>query len=185
MICQRLDIPRWPNSHDFKTLQTIMPLDAIWDALDEQQLEWDPSELAIYMDPSFGDDLRLLHENAKAPTVLHSWGHINRPCPPWMSISFQFDQVEKRWSTWIWAHIFHQWQVSSFASTRRSIAVHGASNLQISHATQVGFEPTGSNCSPTPSDVGSISHLGWPADALLGLDWGLNLCACCASIRMN
>ena len=37
-----------------------MPLDAIWSEIHEQQLEWDPSELAIYLDPSFGSDQRLL-----------------------------------------------------------------------------------------------------------------------------
>ena len=171
MICQRL------TSLDGQILMTLRlsrpscPLDAIWDALDEQQLEWDPSELAIYMDPSFGDDLRLLHENAKAPTVLHSWGHINRPCPCGCRSAFSLTRLRNGGARGFGLISSISGKISSFASTRRSIAVHGASNLQISHATQVGFEPTGSNCSPTPSDVGSISHLGWPADALLGLDW--------------
>ena len=58
-----------------------MPLDAMWDELVEKQLEWDPSELVLYLDPSFGTDERLLCAQSKAPTVLHSWGHVNRPCP--------------------------------------------------------------------------------------------------------
>ena len=76
-----IDIPRWPVTHDFQTLADIMPLDALWDELVEKQLEWDPSELALYLDPSFGNDERLLCAQSKAPTVLHSWGHVNRPCP--------------------------------------------------------------------------------------------------------
>ena len=76
-----IDIPVWHPSPCFRTLGDIMPLDAIWSDLEEQQLEWDPSELAIYLDPSFGTDSRTLQADAKAPTVLHSWGHVNRPCP--------------------------------------------------------------------------------------------------------
>ena len=76
-----MHIPSWPKSQCFRTLGTIMPLDALWSEADEQQLEWDPSELAIYLDSAFGDDQRLLQEHGQAPTVLHSWAHINRPCP--------------------------------------------------------------------------------------------------------
>eukprot|EP00435_Cladocopium_sp_Y103_P073302 s64_g43.t1 len=76
-----IHIPRWPVSHDFQQLGNIMPLDAIWNDMEEDQLRWDPSELAIYLDSCFGDDARLLQAHTKAPTVLHSWGHVNRPCP--------------------------------------------------------------------------------------------------------
>eukprot|EP00435_Cladocopium_sp_Y103_P069984 s884_g34.t1 len=51
-----IQIPRWPISSDFQTLGDIMPLDAIWSPQDEAQLEWNPSELALYLDSSFGTD---------------------------------------------------------------------------------------------------------------------------------
>ena len=44
-----------------------------WSDFEEQQLEWDPCELAIYLDPSFGTDSRTLQADEKAPTVLHMW----------------------------------------------------------------------------------------------------------------
>ena len=74
-------IPRWPTTQDFRCLKDIMPLDACWDADSEHQLTWDPSELALYLDPCFGRDQRVLGPDDQAPTVLHSWGHVNRPCP--------------------------------------------------------------------------------------------------------
>ena len=37
--------------------------------------------MAIYMDPTYGDDQRILQPEGKAPTFLHSWGNVNRPCP--------------------------------------------------------------------------------------------------------
>jgi hypothetical protein len=57
-----------------QTLGDIMPLDAIWSDFEEQQLEWDPSELAIYLDPSFGTDSRTLQADEKAPTVFYTPG---------------------------------------------------------------------------------------------------------------
>jgi hypothetical protein len=77
----KVEIPRWPTTQCYRKLGDIMPLDAIWDELIEHQLEWDPSELAIYLDPCYGADQRVLLDHDKAPTVLHSWGHVNRPCP--------------------------------------------------------------------------------------------------------
>ena len=77
----QVDIPRWPTSPHFRTLGDIMPLDALWPIEVEDQLAWDAGELAIYFDQSFGADQRLLTAEGQAPTVLHSWGHMNRPCP--------------------------------------------------------------------------------------------------------
>lgn len=74
-------IPRWPTSSRFCTLGSIMPLDAMWDKSAELNLASDASELTMYMDPSYVADQRLLQSGDKAPTALHSWGHVNRPCP--------------------------------------------------------------------------------------------------------
>ena len=74
-------IQPWPVSTDCQQLQEIMPMDAIWPPEVEQQLEWDANELAIYLNPEYGADQRLLLPEDKAPTVLHSWGHVHRPCP--------------------------------------------------------------------------------------------------------
>ena len=77
----KIEIPRWPVSQRFRTLKTIMPLDAFWSDEDEYHLEWDPRGLALSMDPAFGTDQRLLQADDQAPTFLHSCGHVNRPCP--------------------------------------------------------------------------------------------------------
>ena len=76
-----ISIPRWPTTSEFCCLKDIMPLDAYWNDDEEAQLAWDPSELALYLDPSFGCDRRVLGPDDQAPTVLHSWGHVNRACP--------------------------------------------------------------------------------------------------------
>eukprot|EP00435_Cladocopium_sp_Y103_P073041 s162_g42.t1 len=76
-----IPLPAWPISHDFPTLAHVMPMDAIWGPEDEAILEWDESELAIYTNPEYGSDQRMLTPDDKAPTFLHSWGHVNRPCP--------------------------------------------------------------------------------------------------------
>eukprot|EP00435_Cladocopium_sp_Y103_P025045 s2451_g6.t1 len=88
-----ISIPRWPTSQRLRALNTIMPLDAMWNDLAEQELAWDPSELAINLDPSFGDDQRLLQADEKSPTVLHSWGHINRPCPCGCRSAFSVERL--------------------------------------------------------------------------------------------
>lgn len=37
--------------------------------------------MSIYGNPAYGDDQRVLTSDSKAPTFLHSWAHVNRPCP--------------------------------------------------------------------------------------------------------
>ena len=78
---QAPSIQPWPKTTDYQRLQDVMPLDAIWSPEEEQQLEWDASEVAIYMDPAYGHDQRVLQPGDKAPTMLHSRAHVNRPCP--------------------------------------------------------------------------------------------------------
>ena len=76
-----INIPSWPISKEYSKLKDVMPLDAIWHPEEEQQLEWDESELAIYLNPTYGNDQRILQPDDQAPTMLHSWGHVNRSCP--------------------------------------------------------------------------------------------------------
>eukprot|EP00438_Fugacium_kawagutii_P028123 Skav229522 [mRNA] locus=scaffold887:104903:109116:+ [translate_table: standard] len=71
----------WPTSPSFSRLDQIMPMDAIWDDQDELDLQWDQTELAMYSDPRYGSEVRILEASGKAPTALHSWGHVARDCP--------------------------------------------------------------------------------------------------------
>ena len=71
----------WPMTPLFKTLGNLMPLNGIWNDLDEKHLEWDESERLVYSDPQFGKDVRVLKPTSKAATVLHSWGNVTRDCP--------------------------------------------------------------------------------------------------------
>eukprot|EP00438_Fugacium_kawagutii_P008967 Skav214288 [mRNA] locus=scaffold2257:201508:210505:- [translate_table: standard] len=75
-----VDLKPWTATSDYVSLGSIMPMDALWSAHEEEQLEWDDQETALYMDPNFGMDKRLLTSEDSAPTVLHSWGHITRDC---------------------------------------------------------------------------------------------------------
>ena len=76
-----LALPMWPINKDLTCLSMVMPMDAIWSTEDEQILEWDETEQKIYTDRAYGDDQRILLPDDKAPTFLHSWGHVARPCP--------------------------------------------------------------------------------------------------------
>ena len=78
---QLVPIPSWPTTLEYQKLQDIMPLNAMWHPLDEQHLDWDESELSIYLDPTYGSDQRILQAGDKAPTALYSWGHVSRSCP--------------------------------------------------------------------------------------------------------
>lgn len=88
-------IPSWPSTLEYQSLQDIMPLDAMWAPADEQQLQWDEAEMAIYMDPSFGPDQRILRPNDKAPTALHSWGHVTRPCSCGCRLAFSAQRLQQ------------------------------------------------------------------------------------------
>ena len=90
-----IHIPSWPSTLEYQSLQDIMPLDAMWAPADEQQLQWDEAEMAIYMDPSFGPDQRILRPNDKAPTALHSWGHVTRPCSCGCRLAFSVQRLQQ------------------------------------------------------------------------------------------
>ena len=47
----------------------------------EQDLLWDEAERAAYFDEQYGQDVRLLASDMKAPTALHSYGNPLRACP--------------------------------------------------------------------------------------------------------
>ena len=71
----------WPLTNNFKTLGSLMPLNGLWNDLDEKHLEWDESECLVYSEPKYGNDVRVLQPSSKAATVLHSWGNVTRDCP--------------------------------------------------------------------------------------------------------
>ena len=58
-----------------------MPFDALWPEAHEHELMWEQQELDFYFDLDFGNDLRILRPQNKAPTMLHSWANVFRPCP--------------------------------------------------------------------------------------------------------
>eukprot|EP00435_Cladocopium_sp_Y103_P015125 s2116_g3.t1 len=76
-----LTLTAWPSCAHCQCLGDIMPFDAVWPDAHEQDLQWDDIELTTYMDSAFGSDLRVLLPQHQAPTMLHSWGHVFRPCP--------------------------------------------------------------------------------------------------------
>eukprot|EP00438_Fugacium_kawagutii_P022431 Skav232858 [mRNA] locus=scaffold2451:97957:102459:- [translate_table: standard] len=71
----------WPKSAGFSALSSIMPLDAVWEEDAEDELSWDPLELSVFFDKTFGLDQRILESKDIANTVLHSWGNLLRRCP--------------------------------------------------------------------------------------------------------
>eukprot|EP00435_Cladocopium_sp_Y103_P012354 s2527_g3.t1 len=75
-----LHIPVWPTTAEYQNLASIMPFNAVWPETDEHDLAWDADENCIYWDPAYGDDQRVLQPQGTAPTALHSWGHVTRPC---------------------------------------------------------------------------------------------------------
>ena len=76
-----LRLSTWPSCPSCTRLGGIRPLDALWPDEHEHDLQWDDHELAIYFDPQFGNDLRILQSDHRAPTALHSWAHLLRACP--------------------------------------------------------------------------------------------------------
>jgi hypothetical protein len=77
----KLSLCPWPQSSDRQTLGDIIPFDAIWLGMHEQDLAWDDMENAVYSDLAYGHDLRVLNAQCKAPTMLHSWANVLRACP--------------------------------------------------------------------------------------------------------
>ena len=90
-----IPLVRWPITEDFTTLAKVMPMDAIWSHEDEEQLAWDHYERAIYFDLAYGDDQRILMKNDKAPTFLHSWGHVGRDCPCGCRAAFSDERLRR------------------------------------------------------------------------------------------
>ena len=71
----------WPKFTDFPTVGSIMRPFACWSTAEEQQLKLDPQELAMYNNPNFGQDQRLLSTEHIAPAILHSYANATRDCP--------------------------------------------------------------------------------------------------------
>ena len=159
----KIDIALWPVTQCYRTVGAIMPLDAMWDDLTEAQVEWDPSELAIYLDSGFGSDRRVL----QAPTVLHSWGHINRTCPCGCRAAFNLTRLRAGGARGFG-------QISSKSGCHRHLgspSMHSASDLSVPNGTKHSIESSWSNCCPASSPVGADTGANWTPTTLLGMDW--------------
>jgi len=76
-----LHLQVWPACSHCQCIGHVMPHDAIWPEEHERDLQWDQQEMAMYFDLEFGQDIRILMPQHKAPTMLHSWANVLRPCP--------------------------------------------------------------------------------------------------------
>eukprot|EP00438_Fugacium_kawagutii_P019500 Skav235633 [mRNA] locus=scaffold358:423522:427481:- [translate_table: standard] len=76
-----VQLEAWPHSPAFQRLGNIMPLDALWDDGEEEELAWDADEACLFSNSEYGSDERLLHAGSQVATMLHSWGNITRACP--------------------------------------------------------------------------------------------------------
>ena len=63
------------------TLGDVMPFDALWPDEHELDLLWTDQECALFFDPRYGSDLRVLQHSHQAPTMLHSWANLLQACP--------------------------------------------------------------------------------------------------------
>eukprot|EP00438_Fugacium_kawagutii_P011105 Skav203176 [mRNA] locus=scaffold39:103479:107678:- [translate_table: standard] len=81
-------IPPWSPNPKYQCLAAVMPVDALWDDWEEDELQWDSDEMTVYFDSAFGHDQRVLTAQDQAPTALHSWGHVTRPCPCGCRLAF-------------------------------------------------------------------------------------------------
>eukprot|EP00435_Cladocopium_sp_Y103_P036087 s3001_g9.t1 len=75
-----MSLRAWPSCSTCTTLGDILCFDALWPEDQERDLLWDPDETAIFFDPCYGGDLRVLQPHNTAPTMLHSWAHLLRAC---------------------------------------------------------------------------------------------------------
>eukprot|EP00438_Fugacium_kawagutii_P035023 Skav226643 [mRNA] locus=scaffold1097:87671:91891:+ [translate_table: standard] len=91
----RIDLPPWPLEKDLQMIGAIMPIDALWEDQEEDNLAWDAEECELYLDPAYGTDPRFLQPEAKAQTVLHSWGHVTRPCSCGCRAAFNPDRLRR------------------------------------------------------------------------------------------
>ena len=85
----------WPRTDKFTHLGSIMNLNVIWNDLAENELMWDDDEQRVYFDPQFGGDKRVLNTSDCAPTALHSWGHVCRPCSCGCRPAFSIQRLQQ------------------------------------------------------------------------------------------
>eukprot|EP00438_Fugacium_kawagutii_P035740 Skav229334 [mRNA] locus=scaffold2596:57032:62763:+ [translate_table: standard] len=85
----------WPPATDRTVLGDIMPMTAVWTEHDEEQLLWDETEQALFLDELYGLEKRILEATDQAPTVLHSWGHITRDCACGCRRAFSLSRLQQ------------------------------------------------------------------------------------------
>ena len=76
-----LSLSPWPRCSLHQTLGDVLPFDALWPYEHEMDLLWDQQELNVFVDKTYGSDLRILLPHLQAPTMLHSWANLLRACP--------------------------------------------------------------------------------------------------------
>lgn len=76
-----LHLQAWPSCLHCTTLGDVMPFDALWPDEHELDLLWTDQECALFFDPRYGSDLRVLQHSHQAPTMLHSCANLLQACP--------------------------------------------------------------------------------------------------------
>ena len=79
-VCEALDLPDLPFASHFQQISTLLPRWPSWSLEAEQDLHWDQAELDFHAQFADIQSLRLRRDE-HCPTLLHSLGHLDRPCP--------------------------------------------------------------------------------------------------------
>ena len=74
-------LPGWPKSAEHRTVGDVIRDWPIWPRAEEQALAWTETESAMYAEPEFGTEARLLNLQGPAPTFVHSMGVALGACP--------------------------------------------------------------------------------------------------------
>eukprot|EP00438_Fugacium_kawagutii_P022983 Skav236572 [mRNA] locus=scaffold2180:145240:149710:- [translate_table: standard] len=71
----------WPRLHDMPSIAHVLPRWGLWSHDEEHQLMLSAEEMDLFLDPSLGQENRMLSASQVCPTLLHSYGNVNGPCP--------------------------------------------------------------------------------------------------------
>ena len=75
------ELKPWPVSFDFPTIGHVLPHWGLWDDHVEDSLSLSPEEFDDFRNPCFGNDNRLLTQQHRCQTVLHSYANTHQACP--------------------------------------------------------------------------------------------------------